>query len=220
MTLNTKSKIIATATHIFNNKGFGATNMQDIAGSLYMSRGNLRYHFRDRDALLEAIIDELWAKMNAERSKSRALPTFANLHSEVQLYYKFQKEYSFVFLDTQVLNHPIVQARFRQLTEQTIQDNRTTLAFALESGNLQPERIPGTYNSIAFITWMLTFYWLSQQIIRGEIADKDGEKVIWSILIPHFTEKGLTAFKHYFGEEYTNSLGEAFHFEGEKPIMF
>ena len=218
--MDTKSKIAAAATAIFNQQGFGATTLQDIAAELGMSRGNLRYHFRDRDSLLQAIVDDMWGKMNAERVKSRELPTFANLHNEVQLYYKFQREFSFIFLDTMVLNHPIIQKRFREMTEQTITDNKATLQFALQAGNLQPEKIPGTYNSIAFITWMLTFYWLSQQIIRGEVAGEDGEKMIWSILIPHFTEKGLIAFKNYFGEDYFNSLGEPFQGGNHQAIVF
>jgi AcrR family transcriptional regulator len=218
--MGTKNKIITTATEIFNQRGFMVSTLQDIANDLGISRGNLRYHFKDKDILLHAIVQEMWDKIKRERSKSREYPTFANLHNEVQLYYKFQQEYSFIFLDTHVLNHPVVREQFREMTEHTISDNEAALAFAMQAGNLKPEAVPGTYHNIAFITWMLTFYWLSQQIIRGEKTKEDGEKLIWSMLIPHFTEKGVLAFKNYFGEEYFNSLGEPFKANSKSLLMF
>jgi AcrR family transcriptional regulator len=218
--MNTKEKIIESAKEMFNHEGFGAITLQDIALKIGMSRGNLRYHFKDKDELLKGIAEQMWEKIQKERNKSRNLPSFANLHNEVQLYYKIQKEYAFIFLDTHVLNHSLIKKQFRELTTQTIEDNKAALAFAIETGNLKEESIAGTYHNIAFITWMLTFYWLSQQIIRGEKTKEDGEKLIWSMLIPHFTDKGVAVFKSFFGEEYYNSLGEPFQLDIHKLISF
>jgi AcrR family transcriptional regulator len=218
--MSTKEKIIQAATEVFNKQGFLAATLQDVANHLGISRGNLQYHFKDKEALLSAIVDEMWAKMAVGRVKSRAHPTFANLHNEVQLYYQVQKAYAFIFLDTHVLTHPVLRARFRAMTEQTIADNKAALAFAIQTGNLKPEAHPGTYHNIAFITWMLTFYWLSQQIIRGEKTREDGEKLIWSMLLPHFTAKGVQAFKRFFGEDYFNSLGDPFEPEAQSLLMF
>jgi AcrR family transcriptional regulator len=203
-----KEQIIREATHIFNEKGFEAVSMYELSGLLGMSRGNLVYHFRDKDALLKSIVEEMWQKIEKDRSTSRQYPTFENLHNEVQLYYKYQKEYAFVFLNYQVINHPEVRQKFREMTENTIQANMATLALSLSTGNLKAEPYPGVYKNIAFTVWMLSFFWLSQQIIRGDSTTEDGEKLIWSLLLPHFTPKAIERFKAYFGEEYLTSLGE------------
>ena len=197
MKQSTKDKIIAAATKSFNQNSFGAVTLHELAQGMGISRGNLTYHFKDKDVLLEAIADEMWAKMAIQRNQSRQFPSFENVHNEVQLYYKFQKEYAFIFLDTHVLNHPIIKKKFRKITEQTILDIKASIAFSIKIGNLKPEPLPGLYANIAFIAWMVTFFWLSQQIIRGEKTGEDGEKMIWSILIPHFTARGLQAFKAY-----------------------
>lgn len=194
--------------------------MFEIAGKLDMTRGNLTYHFKDKDKLLQAIATEMWDKLNAERTKSRQFPSFQNLHNEVQLYYRFQKEYAFIFLDNHVLNHPIIKAKFREMTAQTIKDNKAALAFAIASGNMKPEPFKGIYNNIAFNTWMLTFFWLAQQIIRGEKTGEDGEAMIWSMLIPHFTEKGLKSFTSFFGEDYLEKIGQPFEADIENYITF
>ncbi len=208
--MTTRQRIIHQATKYFNQSGFGATSLFELAGVMGMSRGNLTYHFKDKNALLKAIAAEMWAKMDQERNKSRQLPSFENLHQEVQLYYRLQREYAFVFLDSQVMNHPLLKPRLTELTQTAIEDNKATIAFAIKLGNMKPESLPGTYHNIAFITWMLTFFWLPQQIIRGEKTGEDGEKMIWSILLPHFTEKGIHSFKAFFGEAYYHSLGEPF----------
>lgn len=218
--MTTKEKIIQQAVKYFNRSGFAPVSLFELANELGMSRGNLTYHFRDKDTLLKAIVDEMKAKLETERSKSRQFPSFENLHNEVQLYYNFQQQYAFVFLDTHVLNHPLVRDYFREITAQTIAENKATIAFAMKLGNMKQEPFPGMYHNIAFITWMLTFFWLPQQIIRGEKTREDGEKMIWSILLPHFTDKGLQSFQEFFGEDYVKSLGEPFDADIQHLISF
>lgn len=185
-----------------------------------MSRGNLTYHFKDKEILLKAIADEMWAKIETARGKSRQLPSFENLHNEVQLYYRFQKEYAFIFLDSQVLSHPEIQTQMQEMTQQTIKDNKAALAFSIRLGNLKPEPVPGIYHHVAVITWMLSFFWLAQQIIRGETTEEDGEKMIWSIILPHFTEKGLQSFENFFGASYLKTLGTPFEADLNRLISF
>jgi len=218
--MDTKNKITEHAVKYFNRHGYGAITLHQLAKEMGISRGNLTYHFKDKDALLESIADEMWALIETERSKSRQLPSFKNLHNEVQLYYQFQKKYAFIFLDTHVLNHPAVKGRFRKMTKQTIADNIASIAFSIKIGNMKPEPVKGMYHNVAMITWMLAFFWLPQQIIRGEKTNQDGEQMIWSILIPHFTDKGLESFKSFFGAEYYENLGDPFEVDLDSLISF
>ncbi len=159
-----------------------------------ISRGNFTYHFKDKDILLEEIANDMWEQIKIERA--------------------------FIFLDTFVLNHPKVKTQFRKMTIQTIEDNKASIAFSIKAGNMTPEPIPGLYNSLAFICWMLAFYWLSQQTIRGIKKVEDGEKMIWSILSPHFTKKGLKRFKEFFGAAYYDELGDPFEASLANMINF
>jgi AcrR family transcriptional regulator len=218
--LTTKEKIVLQATQLFNKEGFGSVSLLEIAQKLAMSRGNLTYHFRDKDAILEAISSEMWEKIEIEKRKSRQLPSFENLHNEVQLYYKFQKQYAFIFLDRLVLNHPVVREQFREMTERTISDNNAAIAFAIQLGNMKPEPVKGMYHNLAFVTWMLAFFWLSQQVIRGEKTGEDGERMIWSLMVPHMTGKGIKSFKNFFGGEYYEELGPKFEVDLAQLINF
>ncbi|MBX2978155.1 MAG: TetR/AcrR family transcriptional regulator [Flavobacteriales bacterium] len=220
MARDTKEQIISKATQVFNQRGYDAVTLHELAAELDMSRGNLAYHYKDKDLLLEAIVAEMWERIEEDRRKYRPFPSFENLHNEVQLYYKYQQEYAFLFLNPLLVGHPAVCERFREMTRKTIADNEASLAFAIKNGTLKPEPVPGLYHNIAFITWMLAFYWLSQQLIRGERTREDGEKVIWSQLIPHLTAKGLKDFKAFFGEDYFNNLGEPLRMETAHNFTF
>lgn len=218
--MNTKDRIIKQGISSFNKSGYGAVSLFEIAQSLGISRGNLTYHFKDKELLLKAILTDMWEKIEAQRTKSRMLPSFENLNNEVKLYFKFQKKYAFVFLDSQILKLPFVNKKFKEMSRQTIQDNKAAIAFAIQLGNMKPEPFPGIYNNIAVMTWMLSFYWQAQTIVRGGAKEADGEKIIWSLLIPHFTEKGIKSFRKYFGDEYDQGLGDPFELDIDSYMSF
>lgn len=209
-----------TATKAFNEKGFGAVNLKELAQRMGISRGNLTYHFKDKKSLLEAIVNEMWSKIRTEQSRTRQAMSFQNLRSQTRLYYAFQKEYAFIFLDSHVSNHPIVKKQFRAMVEQSIDDFMAIIAYGIQVGNLKQELIPGTYKSLAFTVWMVGYYWLSQQIIRGQKTVDDAEKVVWSLVLPHMTDKGIDGFNHHYGADFINQLGDRFDVDQHLLITF
>ena len=116
---------------MFNEHGYNAINLFELSNKLGISRGNLTYHFSDKGSLLRAISDEMWSKIEDERSKTIQLPSFENLHNEVQLYYKFQKEYAFIFTDPNVISQPFIRKKFKEMTNKTIADIKAGIAFLL-----------------------------------------------------------------------------------------
>lgn len=55
MNSNIKQDIMDTARRLFNEKGFHDTYMRDIAAILNISVGNLTYHYKRKEDLIEAI---------------------------------------------------------------------------------------------------------------------------------------------------------------------
>jgi AcrR family transcriptional regulator len=218
MKKSTKENIIEIAIRRFNEEGFAKVSMYEIAKEIGLSRGNLAYHFKDKDALLEAITCQMWAEFEQKRSNTLTYPSFKNITEEFHQLYSIQKAYSFIFLDTQVLQHPLVKNQFKEMTTKTIQGNKTIIAFAIKMGNMKPEAIPGTYHYLALITWMVSCFWLSQQIIREDFSEKIGDRVLWSLLLPYLTEKGKEALEKYLGEAFMDSMGEAFELSIEEMI--
>lgn len=218
--MNTKEKIIATATKVFNKKGYSAVNLKELAEVLGISRGNLTYHFNNKQDLLEAIVKEMWEKLAKEKEKTLLVPSFENMHNHIQLYHSFQKKYAFVFLDTHLQNHPVIKDQFKEVIEQTILDFHAMIAMGIQIGTVKPESIPGTYRSLALSVWMVSFYWLSQQTTRDKTNSADGESIIWGLLLPHLTELGIARFKQFFGKAYHKKLGKPFNVNQYAFIKF
>lgn len=225
MEKGTKQRIIDEAIRCFNQKGYGNTSLQDIARELSISRGNLAYHFPQKDDLLQTIFRQLTAKLELERSRSRNLPSFTNLRHEVQLYRQYQEQYAFIFTDSQVMAIPGIRTALREMSKATIADNNAAIAFAIQVGNMKPEPFPGVYHQLAFTSWMLMFFWLPQRMLRDEsdserISVEDAEKTVWSLIVPHFTEKGIAVFKKYYGEEFLHNLGPPFAYDADDVVVF
>ena len=54
-----KRAVLDAAADIFSIKGFAGTNLRDIANALGMSRPGLYYHFSSKEAILEALVEEV-----------------------------------------------------------------------------------------------------------------------------------------------------------------
>ena len=208
--MNTKEKIIDTGIKVFNQKGYGAVSIQDIANELEINRRNVTYHFKTKDLLLQAIADEMWEKISLERQKRKDFPSFENLQHEIKRYAQFQKEYSFIFNDLHVVKHPILEEKFHQFCTETIKDHEAAIAFAIKLGNMNPEPFAGAYYNLCLSLWALSMFWLPQQAIRKVKDEEEIARVTWSLILPHFTEKGITSFKEFYGDAFYQNIGKPF----------
>ncbi|MCJ2187438.1 TetR/AcrR family transcriptional regulator [Novosphingobium beihaiensis] len=52
----TRGQIVSVADRLFYEQGYEATSFADIAAEAGLSRGNFYYHFKAKDAILEAVI--------------------------------------------------------------------------------------------------------------------------------------------------------------------
>ncbi len=217
---DTKKRIALTSIELFNKSGIGRTNMPDIAEALGMSRGNLAYHFKDKDDILTYIAGMLKDDVEQQRAQRMSIPAFANLKIDLKAYHHLQMKYAFIFENNTVLKHPAIGKIMRTWAERTIEDNRKAFAFAIELGNMKAEPYPGLYHHLAVSTWILIYYWLAQKDVRGLTSGEDAEKMVWSTIIPHFTNKGLESFTTFYGKKYLEKLGPAFNTNEADFILF
>jgi len=215
-----KENILSTATRLFNESGYGAVTLYDVAKAMDISRGNITYHFKTKEAILEVVAEKMWNKILDKLSISSSLPSFKNLHLQTEDYVACQRDFSFIFLDNQVLEHPLIKSKFREITKRGIETNKMAIAFAVANGNFEQEPFNGAYNNLAFLVWNIGSIWTSQQINNGEMSIQNLEALMWSIIYPHFTEKGRKAFYDFFGHDIMDKLGNPFDTTVEAFITF
>ncbi|ARN81816.1 TetR/AcrR family transcriptional regulator [Methylocystis bryophila] len=61
----TRQQIVAVADRLFYEHGYEATSFADIAKDVGLSRGNFYYHFKSKDEILHAVIEQRMAATRA-----------------------------------------------------------------------------------------------------------------------------------------------------------
>jgi AcrR family transcriptional regulator len=218
--MKTKDKIIEKAIALFNEHNYDIITLADLAEALGISRGNLAYHFKEKELILNEIAVHLQRDIDQAMKLRMDFPAFSNLQVDIKSYHKLQQKYRFIFSNQTVLHHDAVKMVMHDWSERTIQHNMDAFAFAIENGNMEKEPLPGLYHHLAVNTWMITYFWLSQKVVRNDTSNQDAEKMVWSTIIPHFTSKGIASFEKHFGEGSSQNLGKPFDFYTEKLLGF
>ncbi len=61
-----KQKIIAAAGKLFAKEGFDATSMAQIASKVGIEKASLYYHFKDKDAIFAAVMENIWRGLSQD----------------------------------------------------------------------------------------------------------------------------------------------------------
>lgn len=62
----TRGQLIAVATELFAARGYDGTSIEAVLRASGASRGSLYHHFRSKDALFEAVLEEVEARVGSE----------------------------------------------------------------------------------------------------------------------------------------------------------
>jgi AcrR family transcriptional regulator len=193
--IETKAKILAVATQLFNKKGVADITLRDIAEGCKISIGNLAYHFKNKDAIILEIFQQMEDERKALLSKVQFIPTFENIHEQVLSILKLSLKYKFFHVSTLYLvrSYPSIAKLHRLYIESHIQYIKAMLDYSVGVGNLQPEPIPGYYERMAELVWITLHFWLMQEEIRGSKGHNilQARQIMWEMVYPHLTEKGL-----------------------------
>lgn len=82
---NTKQKILIKSLELFNSKGVSKTSLRTIADEVEISVGNLQYHFKKREDIIEALYFQLVEKMDSIFfiPSDDLLKSFLNISKEI-----------------------------------------------------------------------------------------------------------------------------------------
>lgn len=201
---DTKQRILDIAIALFNEKGVNNVTLRDIASALDISTGNLAYHYKNKDF----IIEEAFGQMEAERDRVLAgvqqIPSFEDINAQLLPILQITEKYRFIYLDTihLIRTYPNIAQLHRKNVEHSIKYIKAVFDISVGSGSIRPEEEEGQYFRLANTIWMIMNFWLEKMILqnRQELQIDEVRKSIWDLVIPLLTEKG----KHRFQEIYAS----------------
>jgi AcrR family transcriptional regulator len=93
MAVDSRQEILRTAARLFQQRGYDATSMNDVAASLKLSKGGLYHHFQSKDEILFEIMnhameiteERVLAPVRGIANPEERLRALIRLHIEVVL---------------------------------------------------------------------------------------------------------------------------------------
>ncbi|MCT4700077.1 TetR/AcrR family transcriptional regulator [Tenacibaculum haliotis] len=96
----TKEKILNTSRILFNELGYSNVTIRMIALKLNMSSGNLNYHFKKREDILEALYFEMVATFDERIANlEQQIPTLNKMQIDIKLSMERMVDYTFFWSD-------------------------------------------------------------------------------------------------------------------------
>ena len=118
--MNNRDRILDAALALFNASGTAAVSTNHIAAALGISPGNLYYHFRNREEIIRALFERLFAAWDTGLAlPADRVPTLDDLQGLVRENYRIIWDYRFAYRELiALLRHdPELAARFQAVRE-------------------------------------------------------------------------------------------------------
>ena len=191
-----KNEIISAARELFSIRGYNAVTMRDVADALHISVGNLTYHFKKKEDLIEAVILD---QHNGYR-KHEEIKTLTALDRFFRYVTEHHDQHQYYFRHYAQLAQ--LCPRVYQMQLSVMQDLYDTLRIALknlqEAGLVRGEEFPGQLEGV-IQSLMTTSCYSQPHFERWKGITHDTRKCMWSIVSLMLTEKG----KREFSQEIT-----------------
>lgn len=201
MAQNRKQEIMTCARKLFEARGYNGVSMRDIASQLGISVGNLTYHFKKKEDLLEALLLD----STSTRRKQPTPETLEELWGYVRHLLEVQQTYAFYFDSYHQLSQtsPVLAQVQKNMLAEITAVLRETFTHLLIGGILTPEGYPGQHQ-----TAVHTFTLLLMVRLPGEERRTTGETGIQALLeslrgflFPLLTVRGKADLNRFFPEK-------------------
>lgn len=196
--MRTKEKIILSSIRLFNERGMVNVRLQHIADDAGVSVGNLAYHYYSKEAIVIKIVDELTEILDPVIDETKEFPGLMDFDTQLARYYHFLMKYSFFFIDLIEIkrNYPKQYEKRKLITDHISGQIHHWLIQNVKNGILIEEIRKDHYRMVAHAIWMIITFYLSKPIDHGSPEDSERvfKEMVWSQILPHFTEAGKLEF--------------------------
>lgn len=172
----TKEVILETALALFNAKGLPQVTLRTIANEMEISQGNLTYHYKKREEIIEALYFQLVQKNNeailTSQSDEVSLQTALNV---TVLMAQNHYEYRFLLFDfMQVMReNKAIRQHYLTLGNEKKEQFRYLIETLVKKGLMRPEKLPDEYSYLYKRVRILNDFWLSAaETATGRITKK------------------------------------------------
>ncbi len=196
----TRTNILKTSLDLFNRQGYSQTHLEELLEEAEITKPNFLEHFDNLEEVVTILFMHLCDESDEEADKiDKSGAMLGVLYETMLASYQIQVKYRFIFHDffNILTKIELIRDRYFEL----ISLRKTQLKHLFENfvnvGIFKKEMIAGQFDNLASQVTMLSDYWLAHnQIMFGPPPKPEFyTKLIYSIIVPYLSEKGLEEFK-------------------------
>ena len=172
----TRQRILDTSLAMFNLQGEPNVTTNHFADELEISPGNLYYHFRNKDDIIEQLFQRYEERMDSALvAPEGRLPNLEDIWLQLHLVFECIWEYRFLYRDlVDILSrNRHLRMRFARILKRAAGNATTVMRGLVQAGVMRASgtEIEGTATNILVIAT----FWLNYASVRG---DKDEQEAI------------------------------------------
>ncbi|MFN4144690.1 MAG: TetR/AcrR family transcriptional regulator [Runella sp.] len=194
---STKQRILEASVRLFNENGIDSVRLQQIAEEVGISVGNLAYHYKNKEAIIESVFEQVFEEFESVFSNYLTQPNLTDFDLQItNFYYFFTKNHFYLseFFKKSFVPPPHHQQWQVCVTKMMIQ-LRSRLQFLVMKGDLQPESFSSQHEIIAEQIWMTLVFFVPKCNMIGRKIDLNSyRKSVWDLLKPYLTLQGQEEF--------------------------
>jgi AcrR family transcriptional regulator len=194
-----RSDILRAALALFNERGTAVVTTNHIAAHIGISVGNLYWHFRDKEAIIRALFEELRASFDVvwaiPSSKDEA---FAAAVAALRRSFAAAWEYRFLYRELAALTQADPELkRLNVATRAKRQGEIRAFLDGLCSAGMLRFPDDETRDRVEELAWLLTAFWLPHVDLRdGNITKRavlEGTNALLALFLPYATKEHAAA---------------------------
>jgi len=177
-----------------------------ISKDLGISPGNLTYHFKKTEDILEQLffnmVEEIDVIFENGSSRNLSITDFINRYqSVVQVLHKNK----FFMIDfVHIIRHcDRINEKYRQITEKRHLQFLQTIIDLTDNRYIKPPSFPGEYKALYERMAIIADFWMSKEVItEGSVSEESINHYMFinlAQIYPYLTEKGKNEFSVCFG---------------------
>jgi len=172
----TRERILDISLAMFNDRGEPNVTTNHIADELEISPGNLYYHFRNKEDIVENLFARYEEKIDRVMvSPDERLPNLEDIWLQLHLAFETMWEFRFVYRDLVDLTsrNRKLRMHFARILKRATENATEVLKGLVEAGIMRASRaeIEATASNVVLVAT----FWLSYNTVRGGALEKGSE---------------------------------------------
>jgi AcrR family transcriptional regulator len=169
----TRERILTVSLAMFNDQGEPNVTTNHIADELEISPGNLYYHFRNKDDIVEHLFERYEERMDqAMLAPEDRPPELEDIWLQLHLVFECIWEFRFLYRDLVdlLLRSRKLKMRFARILKRAHESIVEVCQGLAETGVLNASRVE--IEALAYNIAMATTFWLNFEQIRPQIGSR------------------------------------------------